>query len=281
MKRTEQEIKTLVEKALQEKIVSFTLQTGGWSSTTHKVVGESGDIYYFKENSNNHLIQTELTQKLTALGIPLPEIVAIDNDWMLTKSINGVPLKQIKDRSVLLKILPAAGKYAALINSIHIDGYGPLSSINKGTFKSYSEFYKPLLQYIPENHLSLVNSYLNQVNQSFLCHGDMALTHIFVNNNNEFEAIIDIDDVLGAPNYYDLAEFDAGNNRDEQIWNAFTSGYSQVSNAPLHNNQSLLLEEYLITLDSILWRIKNYPNSIELIENEQKFLDKLAQSIWS
>lgn len=280
MKLTTEEIKNIFADHVKEDIEKITIQKGGWSSTTHRIETSSGKVYFFKENHNNHRLELDLTRKLGIMGVPLPEIVGLGGSWMLMKSIGGTPLKDL-DVTTQLSVLPSAGRSVALINSLAIEGFGPLTSINKGSHSTYLDFYEPTLRRLPAVRQSAARDYVMSIKKSYLCHGDVSLTHIFVDKKGKFEALIDLDDVLGAAQHYDLAEFDSGNNRNEVLWNAFVEGYSTILPVPPHDSKELLMEEYLILFDSCLWIKENYPKRLDSIVQEEARLKSLEKLIWA
>lgn len=283
MSLTLPEIELIFKQNLSEDIKTIAIQRGGVSSTTYRVVTSSEKLYYFKENENNHALELSLTKKLTSVGIPLPNIVAVGKPWMIMDRIDGIPLKSVKDRNVKLKVLKECGSLLATINSFKISGFGPLTDIGVGKYSSYFSFYEDLYNLLPSWQQPLILDYLRSVKESFLAHGDIAQSHIYVDAKGDFEAFIDIDDVLGAPYYYDLAEFDAGNDFDEDLWKALTQSYAIVTPPPEHYTRELKIEEYLITFDSYNWYLKNPQIAAtrkEKIDAEKNRLKVLEKSIW-
>jgi hypothetical protein len=274
------EIKNIFENNLKKSVADIKMQHGGYSSRTHKIVTTGGEYYYFKENKNNHKLEVDLTYELQKFGIPLPEIVQVDENWMLMVGLDGVPLKFVPDVEIRKSVLKQAGKCLAKMNAQKITGYGPLVGIYKAKEQSYYDFYKDILRKIDVDKQWPFIEYVRGVKEAHLCHGDMALTHIFVDSKGKFQAFLDIDDVLGAPHYYDLAEFDIGNYRDTVLWTALMSGYSEVLPEISHLDRNLLLEEYLITVDSYYFFNRDRRKYFRELENDQKKLRLLEDLIW-
>lgn len=280
---TIQQILKIAEPFLDSTPRDIHLQKGGVSSRTHRITTKNNTNYFFKENTDNHTLELELTEKMLSLGVQLPKIIAVDSGWMLMKSLKGVPLKSVSDPLIQQHVLPKAGNMTAIINSQVITGFGPLVTINSAKYSTYVDFYAEHLFRVPASIYSAIDTYLRSVKNSYLCHGDMANSHIFVDSSGEFEALLDIDDVLGGVQHYDLAEFDVGNKRDSEIWEAFIRGYGEILPPPKHDTVELLIEEFLIELDSYLFWEKRTRNKQEdiLMKSKMEMLEKLENLISS
>ena len=243
---------------------------GGVSSFVLEFETTGGDKYYFKQGNKNYILQKELSQKLFEQGLVQPSIVLATDPDMLEKGVVGESVADIADRSRRLVVVEKFGEYLAKIHDNKIVGWGELVSINEARCGSYLEYYEYLLPKVDEGLLPIVKRVLENTKESCLNHADTCYVHTYVDREENFWGLIDFDDVLGAPNLYDLAEFHGGLDGDEEMWNRFMSGYAKTGVFVDTNSVEFLVNEYLVFLDSAVWYAKS--GKPELEKNRQRDL---------
>jgi len=272
------EIKVLCQKNFGINVSSIQNTTTGVSSLTHKIESKTG-TYYFKQNSRNLILIRKIQNYLEGIGVPTSQIIASNEHWMLLKEIVGKKLsKQYNSvNEIDDATLERIGVILGTINSIKTTGFGPLNSQWKGEDASYHAFSQDILLSISEKYRGELTEYVNSIRakDTFLNHGDICLGHLFLDSDTKKLTVLDFDDVLSAPHYYDLAEFSAGSNFTHSKWESLMLGYTQKSTYIGLHDRRLLLEMVLILVDSIQW-YKNKHNTYKTkIYNDTKRLSSV------
>ena len=158
------------------------------------------------------------SQQAREAGVPTPEVIEVSNDavsepYMITRRVTGSEATQHPQRK---RIVHEMGEYAAVINSIHTDGYGSdfdwtINGTKHKTWVDYVEDEYALekrLQLFAEHEL-LTDEQLKELSRiledaktrghtSSLNHSDLRLKNVIVDEGGDIAAIIDWEDCLST-----------------------------------------------------------------------------------
>lgn len=158
------------------------------------------------------------SQQAREAGVPTPEVIEVSNDavsepYMITRRVTGSEATQHPQRK---RIVHEMGEYAAVINSIHTDGYGSdfdwtSNGTKHKTWVDYVEDEYALekrLQLFAEHEL-LTDEQLKELSRiledaktrghtSSLNHSDLRLKNVIVDEGGDIAAIIDWEDCLST-----------------------------------------------------------------------------------
>jgi aminoglycoside phosphotransferase (APT) family kinase protein len=160
--------------------------------------------YFQKEQwASNHSLE---------LGVPAPEILEVGNEavplpYMIVKKSEGIAGLEHPDK---LGILRQMGKYAAKINAIETKAFGTVFDWSSNTLskhKTWKDFLDkeleiwPRLEFfereklMPKEYLKNLKGYLKDLEgwkaKPTLCHGDMRVKNMLVNEDGKITAILD------------------------------------------------------------------------------------------
>ena len=158
------------------------------------------------------------SQKAREAGVPTPEVIDVGNDavsepYMITRRVTGSEATQHPQRK---RIVHEMGEYAAVINSIHTDGYGSdFDWTSNGTkHKSWVDYVED--EYALEKRLQLFAEHdllgdeqlkeLSRIledaktrrHEASLNHGDMRLKNMIVDEGGDIVAIVDWEECLST-----------------------------------------------------------------------------------
>jgi hypothetical protein len=270
----------IASEIIDSKVISKGKTKEGVSSYVLEIESQNGQIYFFKQGNNNYLLQQELEIVLKKQGLSTPEIIYATPNYMIVKGVMGEAETEVVDRKTKIDIAEKFGEYLSILHKNKTTGWGPLVDINTGKFSSFYDFYLPLLSDVDPNILDIVKNVLVNTNNSCLNHGDTGATHIFTNREESFWGLIDYDDILSAPNLYDLAEFHNSLDGDTEIWDKAMQGYSKNAEPVNTNSHEFLVNEYLICLDSVNWYMKeNRPELQKDLERDARKVKLLIEKI--
>ncbi len=269
----------ILKKYNSSKVRSISRVREGVSSIVYRIIISNDEIYYFKQGDVNYKIQYLINEKLNKLGIKTPIIVDYSKTWFLIRGVKGhvVNLQNNKNWDFLRKL----GQQVSILHNYKTSGFGPMVSLTEGKFDSYTNYYKKIEKTISPNYIDLIHKYLKKDHNTNLNHGDLFPSHTYMNLKGEYLALIDWDDVVSAPNKYDLSEFLLHIHNDQKIWNLFMEGYSENSMFIKHDDKDLLTEELMQAYDSYQWETLNtIKDEVKLarkktrIEKVEKILNK-------
>ncbi len=278
---SKKELTSIFDNVSKERAIKITKTRLGHSSITYKIVSEDNNIYYFKQGKNNYKLQSELTKLLKNNGINTPEILFFDNEWIIEKGVKGTRLN-VENKGLTKNVLFKFGETLSKLHSLKTDDYGELININKGEYKKYIGYYDKIVNLIHDKYKKEIITYINKDHVTYLNHGDICPNHIYVDDNNNFLALIDWDDVVSAPIEFDLSELMLNINNNEEYWKSFMDGYSISGKYIDSNNKDLLLAELLQATEGLYYHLietkddqdidRTKRDKIEMIE---KLIDNL------
>lgn len=264
------------KKTVKQKIVRVKRTQSGHSSIVFEITTEDEKKYYFKQGNNNYSLQYELHLKLQKMDVFVPKIISYNDRWIIEEGVSGQRL-DLTNTGLATSTLEKLGSQISLIHQLKTNNYGPLISLYSGKYKDYSDYYRDVIQLIPNKYINLVSNYLNNDHKTVLNHGDLCSDHTYVDQNNNLVYIIDWDDILSAPKEFDLSELLLNLKRNKKYWDSFMKGYCKNNEYIEIYNKNILVAQLLQVYESYLWykrdsvSNKNYIieelNRIKEIEN--------------
>jgi aminoglycoside phosphotransferase (APT) family kinase protein len=222
-------------------------------------------------------------------GALVPEIIYLEHcneslqrSVMVTTAIAGQSLAHISRGQDIRKIVQAAGRDLALINSIPVAGFGWIkrdgsdASMLCAEHPTYREF---AFEYIEgdlallrryglsQQELAAVHSALSHydawldVPQAWLAHGDFDVTHIY-HQNGRYTGVIDFGEIRGADPFYDLAHFRLhdGETLPMSLLSWLLEGYREITSLSSHISQILAFTSLLIAIRTLTRFLNRRPD---------------------
>jgi aminoglycoside phosphotransferase (APT) family kinase protein len=222
--------------------------------------------------------------RLRTLGVSVPAVVAagpaegapaeLARSYMITTEIPGRSLAEGgTDDDEARRAAWAAGRDAAIINSLPVAGFGWLQRTGAAPLTaelaSYGDF---VVSYLPESwpgwlaglfergHLDALEAMVEAERArvpgaAHLAHGDLDVTHIFTHAGT-YRGIIDFGEMRGAEVYFDLGHFllHDGETRSVALFDSFLAGYTEVAGLPDDHREAIRVSAILLGLRQLsLW----------------------------
>ncbi len=233
----------------------------GVSSQIYRV--SSGDhVFYLlvgDTRDEDLTILAETLQRAGRLGASVPEVVAVerrtpelDRSLLLMTEIPGEPLSEVRDPELARHAARRAGRDAALLNSLAVDGFGWIDWTTpswppKGPVSRYADFAH---EFIPadlgerhalldglfgEHELDALDDVIasqatRRLGHGTLSHGDLDVTAIYV-HEGEYSGLIDFGELRGGEPEFDRAHFLLHDQETNpvRLSDAFLEGHAEVS----------------------------------------------------
>jgi aminoglycoside phosphotransferase (APT) family kinase protein len=267
----------LVHEAFPEATsVAVERASGGRVVVVYRATVD-GVRYYLRlaEEPGQDLTTAALVlERLRALGVHVPGVIAASaatavfpRSWMIMTAVPGRSIAQGGPDEQARQAAMAAGRDAAVINSVPVSGFGWLrrdgSSQLTAELPSYRQF---VVSYLPKPWpgrlceafdqrqldalLALIASEQDRsIRGGHLAHGDLDVTHIYA-HAGRYSGIIDFGEMRGAARYFDLGHFllHDGEIRPAWLFSSFLKGYLQVSPLPDGHLQAIRASAILLGL---------------------------------
>lgn len=241
-------------------------------------IRRGSEIFYLRvlpEADASFAPEARVHELLRARGVRVPEVLYFEHcnsmlqrSVMLTSAIPGRPIDARLSGEALRRILNAAGRDLALINSIKVDGFGwirrdqPATAELEGVEPSYRSFalgsIDEDLALLGEHQFSSaeidsIQRIIERHDDWFdrtsarLAHGDFDATHIF-ELNGRYSGIIDFGEIRGAEPTYDLGHFHLhdGETISRRLLPDLLDGYREVATLTAEDERRLYLSSLLI-----------------------------------
>lgn len=198
-------------------------------------------------------------QEIRRLGGRVPEVIAVEppggragRGVLVTGAVAGRALAGCRSGRHLPAVLREAGRDAARIGSIEVDGFGfvdrdrPVPPL-RAPLASAAEL---LLDPPPRRRAGVLEPHLPLLDgPARLAHGDLDATHVFA-SGSRYRGIIDLGEIRGAPPLYDLGHWAL----HEAMLPApslphLLAGWAEVAPLPDDHMQRIALLGVLIGLD--------------------------------
>jgi aminoglycoside phosphotransferase (APT) family kinase protein len=248
----------LVHEALpRSSSVSIERASGGRVVAVYRATVD-GVRYYLRlaEEPGEDLTTDALVlERLRALDVRVPGVVAASpsttafpRSWMIMTEIPGRSIALGGTDDEARQAAFAAGRDAAVINSVPVAGFGWLqrdgSEQLTAELPSYSQFavsYLPnpwpgrLSELFDHRQLDVMHALAaaekaRPLDGGHLVHGDLDVTHIY-SDGGRYSGIIDFGEMRGADACFDLGHFllHDSETRPARLFSSFLKGYLQVS----------------------------------------------------
>lgn len=251
----------VLRRVLGRADISIVRAEDGWARDVFRVVSDAEAFYaYLAEDSEEDLsAEAAILGRLRDLGVRVPEIagvVAFDDSLqrsvMVITGIRGVALAKVTEPDLARRVARAAGRDAALLNSVEVEGFGWIrreggASSPRAELADHAEFvhsYLPptasaraelLSPLIAAAHLEQIEAFLSVESArglvtGRLAHGDLDTTPIFCDTEG-YTGLIDFSELRGAEPEFDLGHFllhDAETN-PTPLFEHFLAGYAEVA----------------------------------------------------
>jgi aminoglycoside phosphotransferase (APT) family kinase protein len=251
----------LVREAFpRARSVSIGRASGGRVVTVYRVSVD--DVRYYlrlaEEPGQDLTTDALVLERLRALGARVPGIIAaappsaaFPRSWMIMTEMLGRSVAEGCTDDEARRAASAAGRDAAVINSVPVSGFGWLR--RDGTehlsaeLPGYSQF---VVSYLPRPwpgtlaelfdrhqldtlHKLTADEKARPLRSGRLVHGDLDITHIY-SHSGRYSGLIDFGEMRGADIYFDLGHFllHDGETRSTRLFSSFLAGYLQVSPLP-------------------------------------------------
>jgi aminoglycoside phosphotransferase (APT) family kinase protein len=231
-------------------------------------------------------------QRLRERGVAVPEVLyfehcneTLERSVMLTTEIKGTSLAHCPNAQAQRRILHAAGRDLANINSLPVQGFGWVqrdkSTITRlqAEHPSSSAF---LCEYLERDLAMLSNAQalkretLTAIKRvlrdhaawldsdySWLAHGDFDVTHIY-QDAGRYTGIIDFGEIRGADVFYDLGHFSMhdGETLPALLLPWLLEGYQEITPLPDGYTQRIAFASLLIGIRTLARTGQKRPQSL-------------------
>jgi aminoglycoside phosphotransferase (APT) family kinase protein len=254
-------VKNIVAKHFCDASVQISRVPEGNSTFVYRVV-TAHETFYLRvlpEVGASFAPEVEVHRRLRSLGAKVPEVVyfeacneLLQRSIVITTEIKGRPISQSQELAYgdMQRVVTAAGRDLALVNSLGVDGFGWVmrgegeADHLKGEKVSYRDFVLESwggdVEYLREHELTLTEA--NEIEQlvvrydawldagkGTLAHGDFDCTHIY-QEDGQYTGIIDFGEIRGADHWYDVGHFHLrdGEQLPYKLEPAVMRGYGEV-----------------------------------------------------
>ena len=277
--------------------VSIGPASGGRLVVVYRAVVDGVRFYLRLAEEPGQDLTTDalVLHRLRALGAHVPEVVAASpstaafpRSWMITTEVPGCSIAEGGTDDEARQAATAAGRDAAVINSVPVSGFGWLrrdgcERLGAG-LPSYSQFVVSCLprpwpgrlaelfdqRQLDALHALAAGEQARPLRDGHLVHGDLDVTHIYT-QAGRYSGLIDFGEMRGADSYFDLGHFllHDGETRPARLFSFFLEGYRQVSPLPGGAAQAIRTSAILLGLRQLsrwLSPERNYPLSNPLVQ---------------
>jgi aminoglycoside phosphotransferase (APT) family kinase protein len=243
-------------------------------------------------------------ERLRTLGVRVPGVVAaapptaaFPRSWLIMTEVPGRSIAEGSTGEQARQAAMAAGRDAAVINSVPVSGFGWLqrdgSEQLTGELPSYRQF---AVSYLPRPWPGRLSDVFDQrwldalhalaageqdrpLRGGHLVHGDLDVTHIYC-HAGRYSGIIDFGEMRGADPYFDLGHFllHDGETWPGRLFSSFLKGYRQVSPLPDGCRAAIRCSAILLGLRQLsrwLSPERGYPVSEPLVQRRAAELSNL------
>ena len=236
-----------------------------------------GTRYYLRlaEEAGEDLATDALVlERLRALDVRVPEVVAtaaataaFPRSWLVMTEVPGRSLADGGTDDEARLSARAAGRDAAVINSLPVSGFGWVNRDGSvqlsAELPSYRQF---VVAYLPAPWPGRLRDLFDlgqldamselaaaeqarPLHSGKLAHGDLDVTHVY-SHAGRYSGIIDFGEMRGADPHFDLGHFllHDGENRPVALFGSFLAGYCEVSPLSDSDCQAIRVSAVLLGL---------------------------------
>jgi aminoglycoside phosphotransferase (APT) family kinase protein len=218
-----------------------------------------GVIYYLRvaeEGGEDLTTDAQVLARLAGLGVRVPAVVHVeaqpgdlDRSFLIVSAVAGRSLASHGTDEQARRAVRAAGRDAALINAIEVEGFGWLRRDGlpglRAELARYADFVASdlpgrwpgwlagVFSAAELDALQAVADHERQrpIPQAHLAHGDFDATHIWLDDHGRYAGIIDFGEVRGADRHFDLGHFLLHDRaaRPVALFEDFLGGYAEAA----------------------------------------------------
>ena len=200
----------------------------------------------------------QVLSRLAKLGVRVPTVVHAEagpgdlgRSFLIVTALAGLSLAGHGTDEQARRAVRAAGRDAALINTLEVDGFGwlrrdGLPGLRAGLAR-YADFVASdlpgqwpgwLAGVFTAGELDALQAIVERERQrpqrrGHLAHGDLDATHIWLDRHGRYAGIIDFGEMRGADRYFDLGHFllHDRDSRSVPLFEDFLAGYAGATGA--------------------------------------------------
>jgi aminoglycoside phosphotransferase (APT) family kinase protein len=218
-----------------------------------------GVIYYLRiaeETGQDLTTDAQVLARLAGLGVRVPAVVHaearpgdLDRSFLIVSAVAGRSLAGHGTDEQARRAVRAAGRDAALINTLEVEGFGWLRRDGlpglRAELASYADFVASdlpgrwpgwLAGAFTAAELHALQALADQERQrpvprAHLAHGDFDATHIWIDDHGRYAGIIDFGEMRGADGHFDPGHFllhDCAA-RSVPLFEDFLAGYTEAA----------------------------------------------------
>jgi aminoglycoside phosphotransferase (APT) family kinase protein len=218
-----------------------------------------GVSYYLRvaeEADEDLTTDAQVLARLAGLGVRVPVVVHVeaapgdlDRSFLIVAALAGGSLASHGTDEEARRAVRAAGRDAALINAIEVEGFGWLRRDGLPGLRAerarYAEFVASdlpgrwpgwLAGAFTGGELEALQAVVDQelqrpVPRGHLAHGDFDATHIWLDGQGRYAGIIDFGEMRGADRHFDLGHFLLHDQtaRPVPLFEDFLAGYAEAA----------------------------------------------------
>ena len=218
-----------------------------------------GVIYYLRvaeETGQDLTTDAQVLARLAGLGVRVPAVVHaearpvdLDRSFLIVSAVAGRSLAGHGTDEQARRAVRAAGRDAALINAVEVEGFGWLRRDGlpglRAELASYADFVASdlpgrwpgwLAGAFTGGELEALQAVVDQERQrpvprGHLAHGDFDATHIWLDDHGRYAGIIDFGEMRGADRHFDLGHFLLHDRaaRPVPLFEDFLAGYAEAA----------------------------------------------------
>ncbi len=222
-------------------------------------VRADGVSYYLRvaeEAGEDLTTDAQVLVRLAELGVRVPAVVHVeaepgdlDRSFLIVAAMVGESLASHGTDEQARRAVRAAGRDAALINAIEVEGFGWLRRDGlpglRAELACYAEFVASdlprrwpgwLAGAFTAGELEALQGVVDQerqrpVSRGHLAHGDFDATHIWLDDHGRYAGIIDFGEMRGADRHFDLGHFLLHDRtaRAVPLFEDFLAGYAEAA----------------------------------------------------
>ena len=222
-------------------------------------VRADGVIYYLRvaeEADEDLTTDAQVLARLAGLGVRVPAVVHVeaepgdlDRSFLVVAALAGQSLASHGTDEQARRAARAAGRDAALINAIEVEGFCWLRRDGRPGLRAelacYADFMASdlpgrwpgwLAGAFTAGELDALQAVVDQERQrplrrGHLAHGDFDATHIWLDDHGRYAGIIDFGEMRGADRHFDLGHFLLHDRaaRSVPLFEDFLAGYAEAA----------------------------------------------------
>jgi aminoglycoside phosphotransferase (APT) family kinase protein len=234
-----------------------------------------------EEAGQDLVTDARLLADLAGLGVRVPEVVHVESDpsdldrsFLVVAALDGDSLASHGTDAQARHAARAAGRDSALISALPVDGFGwvrrdggPGLRAESGTYTDFAVSDLPaqwpgwLAEAFTMSELDSLEAIVAEECQrpaakGHLAHGDLDVSHIWLDGRGRYTGIIDFGEIRGADPFFDIGHFllHDRETRPQPLFEDFLAGYAEAGPLPEGHREQIRRSAILSGLRQLsLW----------------------------